>query len=92
MYAIKTTKVYKKALKKLLRSGDFDLKILESVIDKLSSGKTLPKKNRDHKLTGKLHLFRECHVAPDLLLIYYIENKQLVLVLVDIGSRSRLFK
>ncbi len=92
MYSIKATKAYKKSLRKLSRSGVFDKTKLETVIDVLASGKSLSEKHKDHKLVGKLKMFRECHVTPDLLLIYYKQDEQLILVLVDVGSHSQLFK
>lgn len=49
------------------------------------------KRHRDHDLKGDFQGFRECHVEPDLLLIYKIFDDQLVLVLVRVGSHSDLF-
>lgn len=43
---------------------------------------------RDHALTGNLHGFRECHVKPDWLLIYMIEEDILTLTLVNTGSHA----
>lgn len=64
--------------------------IVKHVIDKLANGEKLEERFRDHKLQGKLKDFRECHIKSDLLLIYKIENEQLILV--DIGSHNQLFK
>jgi mRNA interferase YafQ len=49
----------------------------------------LVEKYKDHQLIGKMKDFRECHIKPDLLLIYMIEDETLKLV--DIGSHSELF-
>ena len=49
----------------------------------------LIEKYKDHQLIGKMKDFRECHIKPDLLLIYMIEDNTLKLV--DIGSHSELF-
>lgn len=57
----------------------------------LSSEIELPKKFKDHTLTGNHKDKRECHLAPDLLLIYSIENEILILNLLDIGNHSSLF-
>ena len=91
MLSIKTTQGYRKALRKLVRSGQFNITKLEKVIDTLIQGKKLPKSNKDHNLSGDLKGFRECHIQPDILLVYYIEQEKLVLVLVNIGNHSNLF-
>jgi len=49
----------------------------------------LDEKYFDHYLKGKYEGFKECHLKPDLLLIYSIEYE--ILKLVDIGSHSELF-
>lgn len=58
-------KDYKLAKKQGLRLGD-----LAGVISMLANGETLPEKYRDHELKGKYKGHRECHIAPDWLLIY----------------------
>jgi len=85
------TKKYKKSLNKILRSGKIDVAEVDAVINLLSASNVLPTKYRDHSLTGEYVGYRECHVRPDVLLIYQIKDKKLVLVLVDIGSHSKLF-
>lgn len=54
-------------------------------------GETLPEKNKDHELTGDWVGHRECHVQPDWLLIYRIDDDVLVLTLSRTGSHSDLF-
>ena len=51
----------------------------------------LEPKYKDHKLIGKYAGFRECHIKPDLLLIYKKENKTLILMCIALGSHSDLF-
>ncbi len=63
---------------------------IEPIIHKLLSQEVLEPKYKDHKLQGDLKDFRECHIKPDLLLIYQV--KQDSLHLVRIGSHSHLFK
>jgi len=91
MYAVIATKQYRKSLKKFSRSGSFPLQELEKVIDILASGKTLSSKHKDHKLSGIFKGYRECHVKSDILLVYTLRKKELVLVLVDLGSHAELF-
>ena len=91
MMLVRTTSRFRKALKKLLRSGRFDREGLGAVIDTLANGKKLAISYDDHELSAELTGHRECHLKPDLLLIYRIENNNLVLVLVNLGSHSDLF-
>ncbi|WP_330848430.1 type II toxin-antitoxin system YafQ family toxin [Aliarcobacter butzleri] len=58
---------------------------------KLANNETLEEKYKDHKLIGDYLGCRECHVKPDLLLIYRIDNQVLELALVRIGNHSDLF-
>ena len=53
--------------------------------------KKLDDKYMDHSLIGKYKGLRECHIEPDWLLIYYVENNTLTLVLSRLGSHSDLF-
>ena len=63
----------------------------EVPLRKLSSGETLTEKNRDHALTGNWSGHRECHIQPDWLLVYRIEDDVLVLTLARTGTHSDLF-
>lgn len=57
----------------------------------LAKGEKLPEKYRNHQLKGRLKGFYDCHILPDLVLIYKIEKEKLVLFLLDIGTHSNLF-
>lgn len=57
----------------------------------LSRGEALPEKSKDHALTGDWIGHRECHILPDWLLIYRIEDDVLVLTLTRTGTHSDLF-
>ena len=65
--------------------------LLASAISLLAEDKPLPEKNRDHALAGEWRDFRECHLKPDLLLIYRKPDAD-VLQLVRLGSHSELFE
>ena len=91
MYQVKFTTAYKKSYK-LMKKRGLDLSLLDEVVDLLRQGKQLDEKYRDHSLSGKFSGFRECHVKPDWLLVYLIENDVLTLTLVDTGSHSDIFK
>lgn len=90
MYTVKFTNKFKKSYKLMIKRGK-DISLLDSVVNTLMSGKQLSEKYRDHELTGTWKGYRECHIEPDWLLIYYVENDVLVLTLVDTGSHSDLF-
>lgn len=93
MYLIQPTKDYERSYMKLLRSGA-KKKVFDDiafVVDTLACGKVLDAKYRDHKLQGDYVGYRECHIRTDLLLIYQIREKSLVLALMDIGTHSYLF-
>lgn len=65
--------------------------MLTEVIRKLAVGEVLPDKNRDHPLGGNYAGCRECHIAPDWLLIYEIYEEDLFLYLTRTGTHSDLF-
>ena len=89
MLTVKFTTAYKKSYKLMKKRGK-NLSLLEEVIDILRQGKALEERFRDHELKGNLKGFRECHIQPDWLLIYLIEDDILTLTLVDTGSHSDL--
>lgn len=64
--------------------------VLPPLLDLLAEDEPLPTKNRDHALNGNWVDHRECHVKPDLLLIYRKHEEDL-LQLVRLGSHSDLF-
>ena len=92
-YKIKYTKEFKKSIKKITKQGKSIDKLL-NVIDLLSNKQQLDSKYKDHALYNdkKFKDCRECHIEPDWLLIYKTDNNQLILLLVESGSHSELFK
>ena len=81
---------FKRDLKAARKRG-LDMDLLDAVVDLLTKGVTLPSKYRDHPLVGNYSSFRECHIAPDWLLIYRVEDGELVLYLFRTGTHSDLF-
>lgn len=79
-------KDYKLAMKRHL-----DIALLDNIIRSLACGEALPEWNRDHALTGDWIGHRECHILPDWLLVYRIEDDVLVLTLARTGTHSDLF-
>ena len=90
IYQLQKTAQFKKDCKRMKRRG-LDLKELTAILEMLQNGQPLPPENRDHDLTGDFAGFRECHIHPDWLLMYYIQQERLVLVCVRTGSHSDLF-
>lgn len=89
-YEVRFTSQFKKDLKLAKKQGR-DTEKLFAVIEQLADGQPLEEKHRDHALTGNYKGCRECHVEPDWLLIYEIDNGILVLMLYLVGSHSELF-
>ena len=89
-YTVKTTSQFKKDFK-LAMKRSLNIDLLETVIATLALGEPLPDKNKDHALTGNWIGHRECHILPDWLLIYRIEEEVLILTLARSGTHSDLF-
>ena len=90
MYAIRPTNKFRQDLKLCQKRG-YNMQAITDVIKKLAAGETRPPKNRDHELSGIYKGFRECHIQPDWLLIYRINNNDLILFLSRTGTHSDLF-
>lgn len=91
MLTIKRTAQFKRDFKRLIKQG-VDVRPLIEVIEKLSNEMPLDEKFCDHPLKGEWLGFRECHVKPDWLLIYFVDRGELILTLSRTGSHSDLFK
>jgi mRNA interferase YafQ len=80
---------YKRSQATPRHSKDLDL-LVSSVVALLLSDQVLPQNNRDHALGGDWMGYRECHIKPDLLLIYRKPDAR-TLRLARLGSHSELF-
>ena len=89
-YHVKFTNAYKKGYKRAKKRG-LNLQLIDDVVDELRQGHKLGAKYRDHALHGNWEGFRECHIQPDWLLIYLIEDDILTLTLSETGTHSELF-
>ncbi|MBQ8210556.1 MAG: type II toxin-antitoxin system YafQ family toxin [Clostridia bacterium] len=89
-YNIKPTTQFKKDLKTIQRRG-YNIDLLTEVISLLADGQKLPARNQDHSLSGNFAGCRECHIAPDWLLIYELSDSDLILYLTRTGTHSDLF-
>ena len=85
MRTIERTKAFKRDFKK---RGELDTALIEALW-KLVNDEALPEHYRDHALTGNWIDFRDCHIKPDLVLIYRKPDAD-TLQLVRLGSHSEL--
>ena len=90
MLTIKYHTLFKKDFNRIKKRG-YDISRLEKIVELLANEVPLPEQFKDHNLSGNYNGFRECNIAPDWLLIYQVNNNELVLVLSRTGSHSDLF-
>ena len=90
MYQIAYTNKMKKDVKLMKKRGK-DISKLITVLNLLAEGEKMPLQYKDHQLTGNLKDFRECHIEPDWLLIYQIQDNVLILTATATGTHSDLF-
>ena len=89
-YTVKPTTQFKKDFKLAMKRG-LMISLLEDVVTALAMGEPLPDKNKDDALGGDWAGHRECHILPNWLLVYRIENDVLVLTLTRTSTHSDLF-
>ncbi|MGD2086190.1 MAG: type II toxin-antitoxin system YafQ family toxin [Candidatus Aminicenantes bacterium] len=82
---------FKKDVKRLAKSGSKDMAKLKEVITKLVNEKKLEEKYKNHPLKSNWKGFFECHIEPDWLLIYRVNEEKEELELARTGSHSELF-
>ncbi len=91
MREIKYTSRFKRDYKRE-KAGEHGKKLdalLMEVVNLLAADRTLPRRNFDHPLSGEWNDCRDCHIKPDLILIYR-EPDDNSLELVRLGSHSEL--
>jgi mRNA interferase YafQ len=87
---LKQTSQFKKDLRRMVKRGA-DMELLDEVVQLLRERKPLPEKYEDHPLTGNWAGYRDCHIQPDWLLLYRVEENVIILLLARTGSHSGLF-
>lgn len=90
MLKVRYSKQFKKDFKRAKKRG-LPLNDLKNIMTRLANEETLEAKYRDHALSGKYSSFRECHILPDWLLIYRIDNGVMEFVAQRTGTHSDLF-
>ena len=91
MRTIKQVGQFKRDLKREARGQHRDAlaKDFVSIVETLANDRPLAEKFRDHALTGDWKDHRDCHIRPDLVLIYRKPDGE-TLELVRLGSHSEL--
>lgn len=88
-YEIVRSTNFKKSFKKLnSQSKDEVLQTLK----RLANDEKLEPRYKDHQLLGEFKEFRECHIKPNLLLVYQKVESVLILKAINVGSHSEVFR
>ena len=88
MLKLNSSNKFKKDYKLCLKRG-YNMALMQNLIDTLRIPAPLPPKNKEHNLIGEYKGCKECHILPDWLLIYQINDDELYLV--RTGTHSDLF-
>ncbi len=90
MFKLEYSTQFKKDFKKIAKLPIPDVVEVGHVIKQLQLGRVLPEKYVDHALSGNWQNYRDCHIKPDLVLIYKVDEGSLKLA--RIGTHSELFR
>ncbi len=90
MRRIEFGSAFKKDHKRMVKRGA-RLAKLDNVLELLMTDTPLPPRYRPHMLLGEWKGFWECHIEPDWLLIYDLDDPE-VLALHRTGTHSDLFE
>ena len=89
MLELKSTTRFKRDYKRIKKQGKDSAKLRE-VLNAIANQEALPERMHDHLLLGNYGGHRECHIEPDWLLIYLVDEGELILTAVRTGSHSEL--
>jgi len=84
------TTAFARDLRRAIRRGK-DAGKIKAVVRLLCAGEALPASFRDHALKGEWAGFRDCHVEPDLVLVYRVVRDRLQLLCLRLGTHADLF-
>ena len=90
MYAIEYTNSFKKNYKRILKRG-YDVELLADLFEQLAVSGKVNVSYKPHKLQGKYAEFWECHIRPDWLLIWEVNEQKQSIILHFTGTHSDLF-
>jgi mRNA interferase YafQ len=91
-YKVVYSRRFVKSLKRVRNYPGFKEAKLMLAIELLSAQVQLPEQFHDHALSGDMKGCRECHIAPDILVIYEVADEILELLLINIGNHAQLFR
>ena len=89
-YQFNTTKRFDKDLKRCQKRG-LPIEKLRQAIKLLVANGFLPSIYRPHKLSGNHDGEWEAHIAPDWLLTWYQNDRELTLLMLSTGTHSDMF-
>ena len=90
-YRVKTTKRFDKELKRCEKRG-YNMQLIFHVMQLLAATGTLPAQYHPHKLSGDRQGQWECHIQPDWLMTWQQNDTELILLFLQTGTHSDLFK
>ena len=90
MFQLTTTKQFKKDYKLCVKRG-YKIILLDKLFYQLEKKGTVELNYKPHLLSGNYVGFWECHIQPDWLLIWYLDNNENVITLTRTGTHSDLF-
>lgn len=90
MYHLEYTNKFKKEYKLAIKRG-YKEALIQKVISSIAQKLPLPAKNKAHKLTGIYNDCWKCHIQPDWLLIWQVNEATDTLILISTGTHADLF-
>ena len=90
-YTVKISNQFKKDFRRCIKRG-LNMKCITDAMDLLADTGTLPAQYRPHKLSGNLQGQWECHIQPDWLMTWLQNDTELILLFLQTGTHSDLFK
>jgi mRNA interferase YafQ len=82
---------FRRDLRRMRRRGK-DVQKLQAIVRLLVQEQPLAPRHRDHPLVGDWLGYRDCHIEPDWLLIYKIDQEEASLTLARTGTHADLFE
>lgn len=90
MHRLVTTNRFEKDYK-LMQKRRKDINKLDAAMLKLIHAEPLDKKYKDHNLGGDFKDRRECHIEPDWLLVYKLNQQEMEIIFERTGSHADIF-
>lgn len=91
MYRLRVSKRFEKAFDLCARRG-YDMNVIKKAMRLLEKNGELPPEYKTHKLTGEYKGCLECHLKPNWLLIWEKHENELVMLMIDTGTHSDIFR